>query len=99
MPKEKILLHMKKVVLAKDHPAIVDALPQFRGRRGFHWFFCSRLRRDGGSRRGFSSIRTHFSHPYFSGLIVCTRFVWSFGGRSDGGERGLRRAFVHRSAL
>jgi len=55
MPKEKILLHMKKVVLAKDHPAIVDVLATIPSAdvAGFHWFFRSRLRRDGGSRRGF----------------------------------------------
>jgi hypothetical protein len=36
MPKEKILPQMKKVVLAKDHPGIVDVLPHFC--RGFYLF-------------------------------------------------------------
>ena len=36
MPKEKILLHMKEVILAENHPGIGEVLPRFR--RGFYLF-------------------------------------------------------------
>jgi len=62
MPKEKILPHMKKVVLAKDHPAIVDVLPHFC--RGFYLFSrrgntrCGNL--DGS---GVKTVRDLFGGP------------------------------------